>query len=233
MPNGQVGPTAFGLTPPATAASVRRWVTNACRPANILVAAAARARLCRKFDADGSMIPSCGVRSRPRGLAAGPGPSAGPGVGVGGLRVMSAFGRGLPWLITPIIIVALTGAPARAQEDLDRDKSATKLFAANCAECHRSPRGLAKERFSFTLTLYLRQHYTSSAATAQALTAYLQAADAAARAKQAAGKKSRPSATNASSPRPPVTSATAAPLRPAATNASGPSMRPPAPIPAR
>ena len=54
---------------------------------------------------------------------------------------MLAVSRGLPSLI---IIGALTVGPAQAQ-NLDQDKSGAKLFATNCTDCHRSPRGLAKQ----------------------------------------------------------------------------------------
>ena len=110
--------------------------------------------------------------------------------------------RGLP----PFIIVAvLTSGLAQAQ-NLDQDKSGPELFAATCAECHRSPRGLANERFSWTLSYFLRQHYTSSAASAQALTAYLQSVDAPRLKPQPDARKSQPSATGASEPvlRPPA-----------------------------
>ena len=76
-----------------------------------------------------------------------------------------------------LLIVLVTVTAGACQENLDRDKSGAKLFAATCAECHKSPRGLAKGRLSFTLSYYLRQHYTSSAASAQVLTAYLQTLD--------------------------------------------------------
>lgn len=76
-----------------------------------------------------------------------------------------------------LFIVLVTVTAGACQENLDRDKSGAKLFAATCAECHKSPRGLAKGRLSFTLSHYLRQHYTSSAASAQVLTAYLQSLD--------------------------------------------------------
>jgi hypothetical protein len=66
---------------------------------------------------------------------------------------------------------------ARAQENLDRNLTGPKLFASSCATCHRSARGLAKGRVSFMLTYYLRQHYTSSTASAQVLSAYLQSVD--------------------------------------------------------
>ena len=117
---------------------------------------------------------------------------------------MSALGWSGPSLI--ILIAALTGGPARAQ-DLDASKSAAQLFTATCAECHRSPRGLAKGRFSWTLSSFLQEHYTSSAASAQILAGYLQSVDA------------------------PRTGAQAARLP--AASASTPALRPPASIPAR
>jgi mono/diheme cytochrome c family protein len=108
-----------------------------------------------------------------------------------------------------IVAVALTGGTARAQ-DLDQGKSGAELFAATCAECHRSPRGLVKDRMGWTVSYFLRRHYASSGASAQALTAYLQSVDAP-RAPARASRKSLPPAT--------VT--------------SEPSLRPPAPIPSR
>ena len=62
---------------------------------------------------------------------------------------------------------------ARAQ-DLDAGKTPAQLFSSHCSACHRTPQGLAKQ--SFGLTGFLRQHYTSSAATASALAAYVAAA---------------------------------------------------------
>jgi hypothetical protein len=73
------------------------------------------------------------------------------------------------------MLVMATGT--YAQENLDSGKSGPKLFAASCVQCHKSARGLAKGRMSFTLSYYLRQHYTSSSATADILTAYLQSVD--------------------------------------------------------
>jgi hypothetical protein len=125
---------------------------------------------------------------------------------------MSGLGRRLPSLIIIIIIIiirALTGGHTRAQ-DLDQGKSGAKLFAATCRDCHRSPRGLAKDRFSWTLSYFMRQHYTSSSASAQALTAYLQSVDAPRAKPQPDSRKSQP---------PP-------------TSVSEPVLRPPAPVPA-
>jgi len=44
-------------------------------------------------------------------------------------------------------IAVLIGGAANAQ-NLDQGKSVARLFADNCATCHRSARGLAKGRFS-------------------------------------------------------------------------------------
>jgi hypothetical protein len=110
-------------------------------------------------------------------------------------------------------LVALSGASARAQEDLDQGKSGSQLFAASCVNCHHSPRGLAKDRFSLTLWLYLRQHYTSSSASAQTLAAYLQSVDA---------PRGKPQPTTA-----------AAKSKATVTTASEPGLRPPASVPGR
>ena len=119
---------------------------------------------------------------------------------------MSAVGRGL---LSLMIMVALMGGGANA-EDLDQGKSGAKLFASNCAHCHSNPRGLAKDRFSWTLSRFLKDHYTSGPASAQALTAFLLSVDSRATS-QSAGRKSRP----------------------AGTTPPGPELRPPAPVPTR
>jgi mono/diheme cytochrome c family protein len=113
------------------------------------------------------------------------------------VRAISLVSWGFPSLI---IILVLTGGPVRAHaQGLDEGKSGAKLFTTICVDCHRSPRGLAKNRFSWTLSYFLRQHYTSSTASADALTAYLQAVDAP-RAKPA--RKAQPTEAGASEPPP-------------------------------
>jgi hypothetical protein len=88
-----------------------------------------------------------------------------------------------------LLVMLAVALSARAQENLDSGKSGPKLFAASCVQCHKSARGLAKGRMSFTLSYYLRQHYTSSSATADILTAYLQSVDTPpAKTKRATGK---------------------------------------------
>ena len=109
-------------------------------------------------------------------------------------------------------IIVLTCSAARAQENLDAGKSPQKLFAEGCSTCHRSAKGLAKGRFSFTLYLFLQKHYASNASSAWALTSYLEAVDAEKRgtkrtaaAHPAPAPASRSSTWSASSPlRPPA-----------------------------
>lgn len=117
---------------------------------------------------------------------------------------MSAIGFALALLVMAVMAAA---TDARAQ-DLDRDKSGPKLFAASCADCHRSARGLAKGRLSFMLSYYLQQHYTSSSASAQTLTAYLQSVDTPRAKPRPGARKSQPTAnsavTNTSALRPPA-----------------------------
>ena len=79
-------------------------------------------------------------------------------------------------LMTLSAAVALTATVAFAQ-NLDAGKSPEKLFADGCATCHRSPRGLAKGRFSLTLSWFLKDHYATSSDTARALAAYLESVD--------------------------------------------------------
>ncbi|MDX3967368.1 MAG: hypothetical protein QHD01_12295 [Bradyrhizobium sp.] len=70
----------------------------------------------------------------------------------------------------------LTATVATAQ-NLDAGKPPAKLFAEGCATCHRSPRGLAKGRFTLTLSWFLKDHYATSADSARALAAYLVSVD--------------------------------------------------------
>ncbi|WP_168192843.1 hypothetical protein [Undibacter mobilis] len=70
-------------------------------------------------------------------------------------------------------------APACAQDNLDRGKSAQQLFASDCAICHKSPQGLAKAGGLFGLQGFLREHYTASRETANLLARYIESAGAA------------------------------------------------------
>ena len=136
--------------------------------------------------------------------------------------LLGAARRSLSALLSFVAViagVALISASASAQEDLDQGKSGSQLFAATCVSCHHSARGLAKDRFSVTLWLYLRQHYTSSSASAQTLAAYLQSVDA---------PRGKPQPTTAS-----AKAKAAATSKATVTTASEPGLRPPASVPTR
>lgn len=68
--------------------------------------------------------------------------------------------------------MAFASASAPAQ-DLTAGKTPAQLFRSDCAECHRSPNGLARTRDVRTLADFLREHYTSKSETAGALAAYV------------------------------------------------------------
>ena len=137
---------------------------------------------------------------------------------------MPAISHVFALLVIVMTSIVMMPTNARAENiDQDKDKSGPKLFAASCADCHRSARGLAKGRLSIMLSYYLQQHYTSSSATAQTLTAYLQSVDTPPRSKPQPGK-SQPSKSQ-----PPVTQS--ATTTATTTGLSVP--RPPAPVPGR
>ena len=125
---------------------------------------------------------------------------------------MPAISHVFALLVIVMTSIVMMPTNARAENiDQDKDKSGPKLFAATCAECHRSARGLAKGRLSIMLWYYLQQHYTSSSATAQTLTAYLQSVDTPPRSKPQPGKppatksaSTTATTTGLSVPRPPA-----------------------------
>jgi hypothetical protein len=61
-------------------------------------------------------------------------------------------------------------APA---QDLTAGKTPAQLFRSDCAECHRSPSGIARTRDARALADFLREHYTTKSETAGALAAYV------------------------------------------------------------
>lgn len=73
-------------------------------------------------------------------------------------------------------VCALLG-PAALAQNIDEGKSAQRLFADTCVNCHRSPNGLAKGRFRPTLFLFLQDHYTTSKSEAWELSSYLASVD--------------------------------------------------------
>src|SRR5262245_46677853 len=109
-------------------------------------------------------------------------------------------------LLALAAIFVLSCSAAGAQENLDAGKSAPKLFAETCAACHRSAKGLAKGRFSFTLYFYLQKHYASNSSSAWALASYLESVE---------GGKRAPTRAAAAAPAP--TTSPRHPLRPPAS----------------
>lgn len=87
---------------------------------------------------------------------------------------MTLMGRGI-FRLTGTILLVMT-APACAQDNLDRGKTAQQIFASDCSICHKSPQGLAKGGGLFGLQGFLREHYTASRETANLLARYLEAA---------------------------------------------------------
>src|SRR5262245_54873109 len=108
-------------------------------------------------------------------------------------------------LVAPLLglaaAIALVATSAHAQ-NLDAGKSPDRLFADGCSACHRSPRGLAKGRFSVTLYWFLKDHYTSGPDTAKALASYIEAVDGATGPR--AGATPKTEAKRPHAPRPPA-----------------------------
>ncbi|MGL9617946.1 hypothetical protein QRQ56_08095 [Bradyrhizobium sp. U531] len=98
---------------------------------------------------------------------------------------------------------AVLTATVAAAQNLDAGKPPAKLFADGCATCHRSPRGLAKGRFSLTLSWFLKDHYATSSDSAKVLADYLQSVDEPPR---AAAKPAKKPARSAPRPAKPVQS---------------------------
>jgi hypothetical protein len=71
------------------------------------------------------------------------------------------------------LLAALAPAMAHAQTNLDQGKSASQIFSAACAECHKAPQGLAKGKSASTVADFLREHYTTNRDQAAALAAYV------------------------------------------------------------
>ena len=114
--------------------------------------------------------------------------------------MISPFRPGRDLIALPITLVAAAlAATVASAQNLDAGKSPEKLFANGCATCHRSARGLAKGRYSLTLSWFLKDHYSTSSDSAKVLADYLVSADTPPPA--AAGKPAKKS--QRSRPRPP------------------------------
>jgi len=60
-----------------------------------------------------------------------------------------------------------------AAQNLEAGKSPAQIFASTCAVCHKGPHGLLKTVSPGSLPGFLRQHYTTSASMAGAMSAYV------------------------------------------------------------
>jgi mono/diheme cytochrome c family protein len=116
--------------------------------------------------------------------------------------------RLLIWPLLGCALLALGAfwiAPAALAQNIDAGKTAPRLFADSCVNCHRSPNSLAKGRFRPTLFAFLQDHYTTSMGAAWELAGYLAAVDTPAK-----GSKSKSAAAYApakprgTTPRPPA-----------------------------
>ena len=74
-------------------------------------------------------------------------------------------------------LCALVTSPTLAQ-NIDQGKTAPQLYAATCAQCHKNPGVLARGRSGWSLTSFLKEHYTASSSEASALADYLASVDA-------------------------------------------------------
>lgn len=103
-------------------------------------------------------------------------------------------------------IMLAVGIGPTAAENFDAGKTGAQLFAANCSSCHHTPRGLAKGRFSWTLTNFLSEHYTADETSARLLSSYLLSVGGTAKPASHRAQPRRParSATSELSPRPPA-----------------------------
>jgi len=100
------------------------------------------------------------------------------------MRLLSSKLLGPPTLGRCLLVLGVlcawgyswSGGAALAQ-NIDEGKSAPRLFADSCVNCHRSASGLAKGRFRPTLFLFLQDHYTASMGAAWELSSYLAEVD--------------------------------------------------------
>jgi hypothetical protein len=72
-----------------------------------------------------------------------------------------------------VVAMLVLGAATAFGQDFTAGKTPAQLFSSDCAECHRSPAGLAKNRDVRALSGFLREHYTTKADNATSLAAYV------------------------------------------------------------
>lgn len=77
-------------------------------------------------------------------------------------------------LVFATVLLAVVAPPlARAQVNIDEDKTPAHIYDNDCAVCHKSIHGLANGRGNSALAGFLAEHYTSSKQEAAALAAYV------------------------------------------------------------
>src|SRR5438552_9408326 len=82
--------------------------------------------------------------------------------------------RALSLATVTLLIGCLVAGEAHAQAtNLEAGKSPSQIFSGTCSACHKGARGLLKTVPASSLPGFLRQHYTTSADMASALSAYL------------------------------------------------------------
>jgi hypothetical protein len=74
------------------------------------------------------------------------------------------------FILGSVMVFVSASAPA---QDFTAGKTPAQLFSSDCAECHRTPNGLARNRDVRTIAGFLREHYTTKSETAGALAAYV------------------------------------------------------------
>jgi len=125
------------------------------------------------------------------------------------------------------LAMMLAATTARGQQDLDAGKSGAQLFTQDCASCHRSPHGLNRSMSGGALVSFLRQHYTSSANSANLVAGYVLGAAPNPRAER---QKGRPGEEPAAHPTPPrERSRVARPAETAPPPAGAPAVQPSVP----
>jgi len=75
--------------------------------------------------------------------------------------------------LSVVVLLPVLPSLALAQADYSAGKTAPQLFASDCSACHRGPQGLANGRDAYTLTGFLREHYTTKVESAGLLANYL------------------------------------------------------------
>ena len=79
--------------------------------------------------------------------------------------------------LTISCLALCVASSAGAQGNLDQGKTATQLYASNCATCHESLASIRNTKSFFELKSFLSQHYTSNSEAAANLAAYLKGQD--------------------------------------------------------